>query len=79
MIAPVNFDDGWVIQREQMFDSSKGFSVYYSNFAVNLPLDYWLEWTHHWLAEASTALLVFRLPVFLVLMVAWVLCRWIAR
>ena len=78
VIAPVNFDDGWVIQREQMFDSSKGFSTYYSNFGVNLPLDYWLEWVHHWLAEASTALIVFRVPVFLVLMVAWMLCRWMA-
>ena len=56
VIAPVNFDDGWVIQREQMFESSKGFSIYYSNLGVNLPLDYWLEWVHHWLAEASTAL-----------------------
>lgn len=78
VIAPVNFDDGWVIQREQMFDSSKGFSVYYSNFGVNLPLDYWLEWMHHWLAEASTALIVFRLPIFVILMATWLLCRWIA-
>lgn len=78
VIAPVNFDDGWVIQREQMFDSSKGFSTYYSNLGVNLPLDYWLEWVHHWLAEVSTALIVFRVPVFLVLMIVWLLCRWIA-
>lgn len=77
VIAPVNFDDGWVIQREQMFGSAKGFSIYYANLAANLPLDYWLEWLHHWLAEVSTAVLVFRLPVLIVLMAVWVLCRWI--
>ena len=78
VIAPVNFDDGWVIQREQMFGSSKGFSTYYSNFAANLPLDYWLEWVHHWLAEAFNSLIVLRLAVLALLMAVWFLCRWIA-
>ncbi|MDQ3380626.1 MAG: arabinosyltransferase domain-containing protein [Actinomycetota bacterium] len=77
VIAPVNFDDGWVIQREQMFETSKGFSAYYSLLAANMPLDYWLEWLHHWLAEASNALIVYRLAVLVVLMAVWSLCRWI--
>ena len=78
VIAPVNFDDGWVIQREQMFDSANGFSAYYSLLGANMPLDYWLEWAHHWLAEASNALIVFRLAVLVVLIAVWFLGRWIA-
>ena len=50
--APILWDDGWVVARERTFAASGGFSTYYDALGVNLPLDYWVEWLHHWLAEA---------------------------
>ncbi len=77
VIAPAFFDDGWIAAREQMFASSRGFSIYYNTLATNMPLDYWLEWANHWLAQATSALLVLRLPTLACLATTWVLCRWI--
>lgn len=77
VFSPAFFDDGWVLAREQMFSSSNGFSNYYSTLAGNLPLDYWLEWAHHWVVEATSALLILRVPTLVCLAATWVLCRWI--
>jgi hypothetical protein len=78
VISPAYIDDGWVAARERMFESSRGFAHYYSALGVNQPLDYWVEWLHHWLAQATPSLLLNRLPAVLCLAVIWVLCRWIA-
>jgi hypothetical protein len=77
VIAPVFFDDGWVVARQRTFASSGGFSEYYAAFATNQPLGLWLEWLQHWLTEATTALIVLRVPALLCLAAIWVLCRWI--
>lgn len=76
LLAPLTFDDGWVVAREQMYESSRGFSLYYTTLGANLPLDYWLEWSHHWIADATSSLVVLRIPTLLSLMTLWVLCRW---
>ena len=78
IVSPAYFDDGWVASRERMFESSRGFPTYYSAFGVNMPLDYWLEWLHHWLAQSTPLLLWNRLPAVLCLAGVWVLCRWMA-
>src|ERR687896_603084 len=77
VISPAYIDDGWVAARERMFEASRGFPSYYNSLGVNLPLDYWVEWLHHWVAQATPSLLLNRLPAVLCLGVIWVLCRWI--
>jgi hypothetical protein len=77
LIAPVFFDDGWVVARQRTFASSGGFSEYYAAFATNQPLGFWVEWLQHWLTEATSALVVLRVPALLCLAAIWVLCRWI--
>lgn len=76
LISPAYFDDGWVAARERMFSSARGFPNYYSILGVNIPLDYWLEWLHHWLAQSTSLLLWNRLPAVLCVAAVWVLCRW---
>jgi Mycobacterial cell wall arabinan synthesis protein len=78
VISPAYIDDGWVTARERMFGESRGFSYYYSTLAANLPLDYWLDWAHHWLSDASSSLLVGRIPALMCLAAVWLLCRYVA-
>ena len=77
--APILWDDGWVVARERTFAASGGFSTYYDALGVNLPLDYWLEWLHHWLAEATSSVLLLRVHALFALALTWVLCRWSLR
>jgi Mycobacterial cell wall arabinan synthesis protein len=76
-LSPAYLDDGWVIARELMFESSRGFSNYYSNIGANLPLNYWHEWLEHWLVQATTSLPVLRIQALLCLAVAWICVRWV--
>ena len=76
VIAPVIWDDGWVVARERTFSASGGFSTYYDVFGVNLPLDYWVEWLHHWVAERTSDVPLLRLHALVALAVTWALCRW---
>ena len=76
VIAPVEWDDGWIVARERTLASSGGLSTYYNAFGVNLPLDYWVEWLHHWIAVHSTSVLALRFPALVLLAAIWVLCRW---
>ena len=78
VISPAYIDDGWVTARERMFAESGGFSYYYSALGANLPLDYWLDWAHHWLTKASTSLLFGRIPALVCLVLVWLLCRFVA-
>ncbi|MGH3134772.1 MAG: arabinosyltransferase domain-containing protein, partial [Gaiellaceae bacterium] len=77
VLSPAYLDDGWVIARELMFSSSRGFSNYYSNVGANLPLNYWHEWLEHWLVEASSSLLFLRTQALLYLALTWICCRWV--
>jgi len=77
VIAPVSYDDGWVAARTSNYSASGGFSAFYNALGANQPLGYWLEWAQHWLTEATSALLVLRIPALLCLAATWVLCRWI--
>ena len=76
IVAPVVWDDGWVVARERTFSGSGGFSTYYNAFGVNLPLDYWVEWLHHWVAERTSDVPLLRLHALVALAAGWVLCRW---
>jgi hypothetical protein len=76
IVAPAFPDDGWVFVRQSNFATSGGFSNYYNGFAANLPNGYWLEWTQHWLVEATNALVFLRIPSLVVLTAIWLLCRW---
>ena len=76
VVAPVVWDDGWVVARERTFATSGGFSTYYNVLGVNLPLDYWVEWLHHWVAERTDVVLALRAHAALLLVATWVLCRW---
>ena len=76
IVAPVVWDDGWVVARERAFAASGGFSTYYDVFGVNLPLDYWPEWLHHWIAERTTVVLDLRLHALVALVATWLLLRW---
>jgi hypothetical protein len=77
ILAPVVWDDGWVVARERTFSASGGFSTYYDALGVNLPLDYWVEWLHHWVAERTSSVPLLRLHALAVLGAMWVLCRWV--
>ena len=74
VLAPVVWDDGWIVARERAYSASGGFSTFYTTLGVNLPLDYWVEWAHHWIAGSSNVLLL-RLPVVVCLLALWLLCR----
>lgn len=78
IVGPAFYDDGWVAARQRNYGAAGGFSAYYTSFGVNLPLDYWVEWLEHWLAGATNALLLLRLPALLCLLATWALCRWTA-
>lgn len=75
-LSPAFWDDGWVLARQRTFSTTGGFSNYYDTFGTNLPNGYWLEWTQHWLTQATSTLLLLRLPALLCLGAVWVLCRW---
>ncbi len=77
VIAPVSIDDGWIAARTLNYSASGGFSAFYNALGANQPLGYWLEWSQHWLTEATSALLVLRIPALLCLAGTWLLCRWI--
>ncbi len=77
VIAPTEWDDGWVMARQSMFSASRGFSNYYNIFAANLPVGYWLEWSQHWLVESTRVVPLLRLPALVCLVGTWILCRWI--
>ena len=76
IVAPVIWDDGWVVARERTLPASGGLSTYYNAFGVNLPLDYWVEWLHHLVAERTSVLLNLRLHALVALAVIWLLLRW---
>jgi hypothetical protein len=76
IVAPVVWDDGWVVARERTFSASGGFSTYYDALGVNLPLDYWVEWLHHWVAERTSSVPLLRLHALAAVAATWVLCRW---
>ena len=76
IVAPVVWDDGWVVARERTLEASGGFSTYYNAFGVNLPLDYWVEWLHHLVAERTSVVLNLRLHALVALAVIWLLLRW---
>ncbi len=77
VIAPVHYDDGWIVARANNYSASGGFSAFYNALGANQPLGYWLEWALHWLTETTSALLLLRIPALLCLAATWVLCRWI--
>jgi hypothetical protein len=77
-LAPAFYDDGWVQARESMFRTAGNFSIYYTTLASPLPLGYWVEWLHHWIAAATPNLLGLRIPAFVCALTVWVLCRWMA-
>ena len=76
VVAPVLWDDGWIVARERTFAASGGLSTYYDVFGVNLPLDYWVEWLHHWVAERTSVVLDLRVHALVAVGIIWVLCRW---
>jgi arabinosyltransferase C len=77
--APIEWDDGWIVARERTFAASGGFSTYYDALGVNLPLDYWVEWLHHWIAETTSSVLLLRIHALFALALIWGLCRWSLR
>jgi arabinosyltransferase C len=77
VFSPAFYDDGWVETRQRMYSTSGGFSNYFNGLGLNLPNDFWLEWVEHWLAQATTALIVLRVPALVFLLAAWALCRWL--
>jgi hypothetical protein len=77
IISPANVDDGWIFARERAYSEAHGFTNYYDALGTNLPNDYWLEWIQHWLAEATSALVLLRLPALFCLLATWIVCRWI--
>ena len=63
---------------ERSLFASGSFSIYYIGFGVDLPNDYWLEWLQHLPAQATTALVLLRIPALVCLCATWVIFRWIA-
>jgi arabinosyltransferase B/arabinosyltransferase C len=78
VLAPAQYDDGWVWVRQTNFYDVGAFTNYFDGYGANLPLVYWLEWLEHWLA-ASDALIVMRIPIVVVLLATWPLARWCLR
>jgi hypothetical protein len=76
ILGPILYDDGWVVARERTFTASGGFSTYFDILGANLPNDYWVEWLHHWIAEATSSVPLLRVHALVALALTWVLCRW---
>ncbi|MGH3109594.1 MAG: arabinosyltransferase domain-containing protein [Gaiellaceae bacterium] len=76
ILAPAFYDDGWISARVRNYSDSNGFSAYYNAYGGNLPLGYWLETVHRWVADLSPTLLAQRVPALVCLGAIWVLCRW---
>jgi hypothetical protein len=77
VVAPAFYDDGWITTSLLNYPESGGFSSYYNGLGVNSPLGFWLEWSQHWVAQISPALVVQRVPALCCLAATWVLCRWV--
>jgi len=77
VVGPTFTDDGWVLVRERNFQGTGTFSTYFDNIGVEQPFGYWYEWLHHWLALATTSLPLLRVPVLVLGLASWLLCRWI--
>ena len=76
LLAPLQFDDGWVRARETNSLTSGGFSNYYEDYGSNLPLATWFEWLQHFLVANSSSLALARLPMVVVLLATWAVSRW---
>jgi Mycobacterial cell wall arabinan synthesis protein len=77
VFGPAFFDDGWIIASQRNFGASGAFSTYYDSFGISSSLQYWLSWLLHPLFDASSSLLVLRIPALICLVVTWFLCRWL--
>ena len=77
VIGPAYFDDGWIMAGERNFLETGNFSAYYDSFGVSSSVQYWLLWLQHFFFDASSSLLVLRIPALVCLIATWFLCRWI--
>ena len=77
LLAPLEGDDGWVRARELNSLVSGGFSNYYEYYGTNLPLATWFEWLQHFLVAHTTSLALMRLPMVLLVLATWVVCRFV--
>jgi arabinosyltransferase C len=79
VLAPVMWDDGWIVARSRTHAESGGFANYYDALGTNLPIDFWVEWLQSRVTAATSSVLLWRLPALVALGALWVTCRWILR
>jgi hypothetical protein len=79
VLGPAFGDDGWIWMHERVFSQVGAFSIYLDAFGANAPLNYWLEWLHHWLVGVTDQLVLLRLPALVALVASWFLARWCLR
>ena len=75
MLAPLNYDDGWVRARQLNSLISGGFSSYYEHWGTNLPLAAWFEWVQHLVVGHTSSLAADRLPTAALLVATWIVAR----
>ena len=79
VLAPIQDDDGWVRARQTNSLVSGGFSSYYQQYGVNLPLITWFEWLQRSVVAHTGSLVLDRLPSIAILAATWILgraCLW---
>jgi Mycobacterial cell wall arabinan synthesis protein/EmbC C-terminal domain/Arabinosyltransferase concanavalin like domain len=79
VVAPVFFDDGWVMATVLDRPASHGFSVYYDHFGVNYPFVFLPLVVLYGASRISASLLWLRVPVLLVGIVTWGMLRTYVR
>ena len=75
VLAPLQDDDGWVRARQTNSLVSGGFSSYYQQHGVNLPLITWFGWLQRFAVAHTGSLVVDRLPSIAILAATWILSR----
>jgi arabinosyltransferase B/arabinosyltransferase C len=75
LIAPLQDDDGWVRARQSNSLVSGGFSSYYQHWGADMPFITWFEWLQHFVIAYTGSLALHRLPMIVLLLGAWLLCR----
>ena len=75
-LGPLFPDDGWVSARQGGYADLGGFTNYFDNWGVTLPLIYWVEWLQHWAVASTSQLILMRLPSAVALAVGWFVARW---
>lgn len=77
VIAPVFYDDGWLWVESHVLARFGIDTIYFNNWGLSFPIGYWIIWLSQWVVGSTEQLVFMRMPVLIVLLATWFLCRWL--